>query len=101
MTYEYRILQTPIANPWCFRSFSEAMECKKFNRNNYVSVWSGNVEAGSINEALYKLDVLFNADDRPNGKHSRSLSMSDIVTLNGVPYYCDSVGYSEISKEKW
>lgn len=62
---------------------------------------AGDVVSNTVNEALNKILVLFNMDDRPNGKHSRSLSMSDIVTINRTPFYCDSVGWSEIPADKW
>ena len=33
---------------------------------------------------------------RPDDFRGHSMSVSDIITLDGVPYYCDSFGFKEI-----
>lgn len=98
--FEYRILQTPAKTPYCFRSFPEAME-HGFCRQDYVSVYAGTVDATTINEALGEIFRIHNAENRPNGKGMRSLSVSDVVVIDGYPYYCDDWCWSEIPANKW
>ena len=99
MIYTYKIFQTENRS-YIFMSFDFAMK-HGFKRNDYKSCFRGTVEATCINEALEKLWIRHNADDRPAGKTMRSLSMSDIVTIDGIPYYCDRFGWSEIPAERW
>lgn len=39
----------------------------------------------------------FNQDDRPNPKTMHSVSVSDIIVMNDVPYYVDSIGFKEMT----
>ena len=47
-------------------------------------------------ELLEKLFKRYNEDDRPNGQVCRSLSMSDILSLDGRLYYCDTFGFKKL-----
>lgn len=102
MNVLYEIYQTPVSTPYCFRSFSEAMEAD-FSQYDYNLKYCGEIDI--TNRAIgYVLDEIFvkhNRGDRPNGKKMRSLSVSDVVVLDGHPYYCDSYGWSEIPPERW
>ena len=64
---------------------------EKFNfKNDYSLVYEGEIkfETDPIS-ALEKLFVLFNVD-LPEDFKGHSLSVSDVVELDGVKYYCDS-----------
>ena len=39
--------------------------------------------------------VLFNMDNRPNGKVNRSISVGDIVEIDGIAYVCASFGFEK------
>ena len=102
MVYRYRIFQLPINNKFCFVAFDEAMSHDTWGgRFDYVSVYAASIDADSIGDALEHIWRLHNADDRPSGRCFRSLSMSDVVTIDGIPYYCDRFGWSEIPGDRW
>jgi len=96
MKREYVIYMTPVSTPYCFRSFDCAMS-HGWTMRDYVPVWRGTVESETVNGALEELFRIFNVD-RPSEYCGRSLSISDIVVLDGKPYYCDSFGWSECPK---
>lgn len=48
-------------------------------------------------ELLEKIYILMNRDDRPYVQKMRSLSVSDVVVLDGRAYYCDSMGFKRIN----
>ena len=45
-----------------------------------------------ISEEIF---MLFNMNDRPNGKVNRSISVGDIVEIDGVAYVCASFGFEK------
>lgn len=61
--------------------------------------------------ALQEIWVFFNRDDRPNGDYERSLSMGDVITLDGQKSYAATgasfrevdtlTGYPLITSLKW
>lgn len=100
MIYKYRLFQTPVKTAYCFRDFDCAMK-NGFDRFDYVSVYAGEVDAPTIGKALEQVYMLHNRDNRPSGQCFRSVSMSDVVTINGIPYYCDDIGWSEVPADRW
>lgn len=52
------------------------------------------IETKNTKDLLEWLFMVYNGGDKPNGM--RSMSVSDIVELNGNKYYCDSVGWIAI-----
>lgn len=46
-------------------------------------------------EAIYGL---FNDPDRPDDFHGHSLSVSDVVTIDGYAYYCDHIGWQDLTQ---
>ena len=97
--FHYVIYQTPVNTPYCFHGFNEAMKAN-MSGGDYVHVYHGDIASETINSALEDLFIRFNVN-RPNDYCGRSLSVSDVVVLEGKPYYCDRVGFSEIPKENW
>ena len=63
----------------------------------YNEVWSGYVEPkNSIKGTLEHLYYIFNME-HPNGFRGHSLSVSDVVYLDGKYYYCTTFGYKELT----
>lgn len=69
----------------------------KFDIDNYDVVYEGEIddtdkETGDILEDIY---VHFNMFI-PKGFKGHSMSMSDVIRLNGESYYCDRFGFVKI-----
>lgn len=43
--------------------------------------------------------ILFNMDDRPNGKYFRSMSVGDIVSIDNDKYICANFGFEKIESD--
>lgn len=93
-TREYIIYMAPMSVSYTFRDFECAMK-HGWKMADYVPVWRGTISSETVNDALERLFVIFNTDERPPRYRGRSLSMSDVVVLDGIPYYCDNIGWSE------
>jgi hypothetical protein len=77
--------------------------CRRYNENDvtrkylYNVVYSGEVEAGdSVEDTLEGLYMTFNVN-HPSDFRGHSLSMSDVIELDGKFYYCDSFGFKNIN----
>ena len=69
---------------------------KGFSMNDYKVVYEGEIDRElKINDTLEKIFTMLNIA-RPEGYNARSLSVSDIVELNGQKYYVDSLGFTRI-----
>lgn len=99
MIMKYIVYQTPVNTSYCFMPFKYAIE-HKLSRGDYVPVWRGEIESETVNGALEEIFELLNVN-RPEHFCGRSLSVSDVVVLEGKPFYCDSFGWSEIPPENW
>lgn len=69
-----------------------------FNLDDYKVVYEGDIEVSddqSTHNCLEKLFTKFNLT-RPEGFKGHSLSVSDIVELDGFNYYCDSCGWRKL-----
>ena len=65
-------------------------------RSLYEVVYTGEIESsGDIMKDLERLYTKFNID-HPAGFKGHSLSVSDLVELDGKCYYCDSIGFVEL-----
>lgn len=63
----------------------------------YNEVYSGEVEPKSnVMATLEKLFFMFNIDN-PSDFRGHSLSISDVIYLDGKYYYCDSLGFKEVT----
>lgn len=71
---------------------------EKFDLNNYKVVYEGQIESDcSTIEILEHLYERFNIS-KPADYNGHSLSVSDVVVLDNVAYYCDSFGWERIKK---
>lgn len=67
-----------------------------FNINNYKQVYSGYIESsGNIIKDLDDIFVKFNVN-HPSDFIGHSLSVSDIIELDGTKYYVDDIGFTKL-----
>ena len=80
----------------CEYAFSHYNRCKdQINLDDYEVVYEGELECSEISEALEELFEIFNIR-HPEDFKGRSMSVSDIVEVDGENYYCDAVGWVEL-----
>jgi len=65
---------------------------EKFSLNDYEVVYEGEIQGDDPNVVLEELFEIFNIR-HPEDFRGHSLSVSDVVELDGVNYYCDSTGW--------
>jgi len=78
-------------------AFSHLEWIDKVHFEYYKKTYSGDIE--TKNTAIYKiLDDIFRELNlnHPEDYKGHSLSVSDIVEINGKYYYCDAYGWEEI-----
>ena len=63
--------------------------------NDYEVVYEGELDCPEMPNALEELFEIFN-NKRPEDFKGRSMSISDIVEIDGKNYYCDFVGWEEL-----
>ena len=63
--------------------------------NDYEVVYEGELDYPEMPNALEELFEIFN-NKRPEDFKGRSMSISDIVEIDGKNYYCDFVGWEEL-----
>ena len=97
MKYKIKQLKEIKNDGYAFMPYSFA-EKKGFDKDkDYQTVYEGDVipnENGPI-ATLDDLFYTFNCN-HPTDFRGHSLSVSDIVELDGKAYYCDSAGWEEI-----
>lgn len=92
----YKIYQVdPHFCDYAFEWWSWARD--RFNFSDYELKYEGKVEVEDVNKTLEDLFTKFNIK-RPEDFKGHSLSVSDIIELDGKYYYCDNVGWTEITK---
>lgn len=92
----YKIYQAdPHTCDYTFEWWSWAQD--RFSFKDYKLVYEGEIEVEDVNKTLEDLFTIFNIK-RPQDFKGHSLSVSDIVELDGKYYYCDNVGWTEITK---
>ena len=75
----------------------EQLQKLKLNptRADYEIAYETEVNVSEIMEGLYER---LNRPDRPNRKTMRSMSVGDIIQIDGKElFFCDSVGFKKIS----
>lgn len=92
---EVEIYQAGRECPWKFRDLPESGE---LDFKHYTSVWKGSLEKESLDDIYMR----FNMDERPADFKGHSLSVSDVVVINGNYHYCNSIGFTamELDQEK-
>ena len=92
MTYKiYQLL------PTYHNLLFEKYDNTEFNIENYKQVYDGNIDAEeNVIETLEKIYLMFNLS-KPNDFHGHSLSISDVVELDGEKYYVERFGWKKVS----
>lgn len=89
--------------PYMFMHYDFALE-HGFDLNDYDVVYEGDIELENpeqrvhIENYLEHLFYIFNME-HPKDFKGHSLSVSDVVEIDGKNYYCDFAGWKEIKKE--
>ena len=77
---------------------------KKYRKNAiYPDIYSGTIEVSGKCCRTQVLDAIFRQlnVDHPEDYHRRSLSVGDVVILNGRPYRCNGDGWSVFLWDKY
>lgn len=80
----------------CEYSFKYYDQCKdNIDLKDYEVVYEGELDYLEMPDALEELFKIFNIK-RPKDFEGRSMSISDIVEVDGKNYYCDDIGWVEL-----
>lgn len=80
----------------CEYSFKYYEQCKdKINLDDYEVVYEGELDYPEMPNALEELFKIFNIKI-PEDFKGHSMSISDIVEIDGKNYYCDMIGWKEL-----
>ena len=94
--YNYKLYQADINCDYVFREYDE----DKFNfERDYKLVYTDRIRAGDGSDLGGVAELLFmiwNSDRRPASTYARSMSVSDVVEIEGVKFYCNDIGFKEI-----
>ena len=98
MNHKYHIFQLDKNNINAYHKMFEPWDMLHkydggFDIKDYKNVWDGEIDSDERDEVI--LDILFEEFNlnHPNNFHGHSLSVSDIVVLDGTMYFCDSIGW--------
>lgn len=64
----------------------------QFNKNDYKVVFKGTMEVDDAEDVYMRLQFA-----KPEGYKGHSLSVSDIVYMDGKYMFCDSFGFVDVS----
>lgn len=64
-----------------------------FSKGDYGKVWSGATD-GSLEHIFEAFNIR-----RPKDFKGHSLSVSDVVVMDGKAWYCDSIGWKEVTSQ--
>ena len=93
---KYEIYQLPAENLAKFMNLEFVKEHDIMPKlSDYKKVWEGETE--DTGTELDDLFQKFNIGKRPEGYTGHSLSVSDVVKMDGKYYYCDSYGWEQIA----
>lgn len=95
MTYSISIYQCSHNAVYCFREYDE----RKFSLDDYTLVYEGDFTPkydGDDTQTLEEIFARFNCNDYPPEYKGRSLSVSDIVCVDGRYYYCEPIGWKRL-----
>lgn len=93
---EMRILQLKKdkTRQYGFMSHEFASE-NGFDLNDYDSVWEENIDSDTNLDDIWTRFQHEN-EDCPENYHGRSMSVSDIIDLEGHLFYCEPTGWKEL-----
>ena len=91
---QYRLIQRKPENAWFLPMKEEAINLDDYQVTHVSGLYMMDNEDDM--EALRTLWTHFNRDDRPTAKTAHSLSVNDIVELDGRLYLCSIFGWTRI-----
>lgn len=100
MKYSILMLKNSCASK-LFMPYRWTMDNGGVNLDEYEAVYTGQIERfwavdAALEDIFEDIFVMFNLN-RPADYRGRSMSVSDLVVLEGIgTYYCDSVGFQKI-----
>lgn len=98
----YQIDLERVDRGYAFRGISELRDFgESIDFSKYDLVHKGSYEETDtryVTEALEDIFHIFNTIS-PQGYRGRSMSVSDIVKIEGSYYYCDSFGWVDVTEE--
>ena len=76
-----------------FVSWDDLNKYSKFDISQYKKVYEG--EVTEMTDLFHMLESIFEKFNlqHPYDFHGHSLSVSDVVNVDGINYYCDSYGW--------
>ena len=91
----YRLLQTKDMKRYSFMGYDYA-KAHGLSLDDYQTVYEGDDPCTTTIDAFLEgLFTKFNLH-KPEDFRGHSMSVSDIVEVDGKMYYCDSVGFTEM-----
>lgn len=95
-----KIYQLPLEHKAKFMGYDFVKEHSiMLQLSDYKMVWESLVDFGLVESTEAQLDVVFRClnFNHPQDFKGHSLSVSDVVEKDGKFYYCDDLGWEEIS----
>lgn len=86
-----RVYQADIMAPNKFMGYDFSMKHGGVERKYYKTVFSGELAARDLEDVYLILNT-----NRPENYNGHSLSVSDVVEMDGKKYFVDSFGFKEI-----
>lgn len=85
-----------------FQNYERTMrEAGRINLEIYDKVYEGETEKVGTQEedelTLERIYFKFNTNKRPSDFKGHSISVSDVVELNGAWWFCDSIGWERFA----
>lgn len=93
MNYKIKQIKDIDNCEYAFRHYNWVKD--KINLDDYEVVYEGKLDYLEMPNALEELFDIFNVK-RPNDFKGHSMSVSDIVEVDGKNYYCDAAGWVEL-----
>lgn len=66
----------------------------------FREVERGEIEADSPHTAAEQLFLIHNRDNRPRGREIRSMSVGDILVIDGTAWICETVGFRPLAPQE-
>ena len=96
---EVKILQIKESAETHYKMFTPLKRLERlglqFNPNDYKVVFSGEMDVDNAEDVYMRLQFT-----KPEGYKGHSLSVSDIVVMDGKYLFCDSFGFIDVT-DKW
>lgn len=100
MKKAYAIGQLPDGHENLFMNYNWTLRHGGWDLDEYECVWKGEIDVSpndSASDTLERIYAMFNGEEKPEGYAGRSLSVSDVVEIEGRGvWFCDSIGFRKM-----